>query len=289
MLESQGTPSEAVVSNQAAAPSDARSSSPRPRPSPRRRPPADRPGPASERGPAGRRAGEQPALVIDARAGRTIRLPAGTPSRISGTGEDIVLPQPGGRPIVIKNGVEAFPSMFVGDIEIPRDTLAAAFDRAGVIPGAGPRGSARPELGRQLRRHPRRHRRRLRPHGPPAAHRADLPHPRDLGARPPDEPERPSHRADVAAGQTSALLSDSDLPGGIGGDGPPSTSGLLPFSSVRTGGAASPSRPRAPRGLRLPARIRRRVLTVLQGGVAVVRLTIDEASTGATRPSSSPR
>jgi VCBS repeat-containing protein len=73
---------------------------------------------------------------------RIVRLPAGTSlDSIEFRGDDIVLNQPTGAPVVVPDGLRQPPTLFVGDIEIPAATLAAAFAQAGIVPGAGPAGA----------------------------------------------------------------------------------------------------------------------------------------------------
>lgn len=71
------------------------------------------------------------------------RLPEGTSvESIEISGNDILLRQPDGSVIVIVNGVLSAPTIFIGAVQLPSDTLAAAFQDAGVQPAAGPNASS---------------------------------------------------------------------------------------------------------------------------------------------------
>ena len=84
---------------------------------------------------------ENAPLVIVARDGEVIRLPAGTSlEELEISGDNIVLRQADGSVIVIENGVNVVPTIVLGDIEIPAETLLAALEGAAVA--AGPDGGA---------------------------------------------------------------------------------------------------------------------------------------------------
>jgi hypothetical protein len=85
--------------------------------------------------------GENVRLVVVARDGEVVRLPAGTSlDELEISGDDIILRQPDGSIIIIENGVEVVPTILIGDIEIPAETLLAALEGAAVA--AGPDGGA---------------------------------------------------------------------------------------------------------------------------------------------------
>jgi hypothetical protein len=87
--------------------------------------------------PASEAAGETVRLVVVAREGEVVTLPAGTSlDEIEIRDGDIVLLQPDGSVIIIENGVDIVPTIIVGDVEIPSETLFAALE--GVAAAAGP-------------------------------------------------------------------------------------------------------------------------------------------------------
>ncbi|QEL24126.1 type I secretion C-terminal target domain-containing protein [Bosea sp. F3-2] len=89
-----------------------------------------------------------PAVHFDAAASKVVRLPQGTSlDNIEITGKDIVLKQADGRTIVIDNGASNVPTLMVGDVEVPAETLAAVFDRQGIIAAAGPAGAQASSIG----------------------------------------------------------------------------------------------------------------------------------------------
>ena len=63
-------------------------------------------------------------------------------------GHDLVLVQRDGSTIVLERaeadggGAKPVPTLFIGDVEIPREALAAAFEANGIVPAAGPAGGA---------------------------------------------------------------------------------------------------------------------------------------------------
>ncbi|WP_162246216.1 DUF5801 repeats-in-toxin domain-containing protein, partial [Bosea sp. Leaf344] len=71
-----------------------------------------------------------------------VRLPASTSlDDIVVRGDDLILNQPSGPPVVIPGVTQSMPTIVIGDVEVPAGAFAAAFDRAGVTPGAGPAGA----------------------------------------------------------------------------------------------------------------------------------------------------
>ncbi|WP_046863564.1 DUF5801 repeats-in-toxin domain-containing protein [Microvirga massiliensis] len=96
---------------------------------------------------AGQPQGE-PVFVVNARTNRAVRLPEGASLEdIRFEGDDIVLVQPNGFRIVLDGGVDFVPELWLGDIKVPQQTLLAAFDAAGIQPGAGPSGAQMPGSG----------------------------------------------------------------------------------------------------------------------------------------------
>ncbi|MGJ3262725.1 MAG: hypothetical protein ACFE0R_05765, partial [Salinarimonas sp.] len=90
--------------------------------------------------------GETVRLVVVARDGEVVTLPAGTSlDEIEIRDGDIVLVQPDGSVIVIENGVEVVPTIVVGDVEIPSETILAALE--GVAAAAGAEGGAQQQGG----------------------------------------------------------------------------------------------------------------------------------------------
>lgn len=83
-----------------------------------------------------------PTVHFDAAASKVVRLPQGTSlDNIEITGKDIVLKQADGRALVIDNGVANVPTLMVGDVEVPAETLAAVFSSQGIIAAAGAQAS----------------------------------------------------------------------------------------------------------------------------------------------------
>jgi T1SS-143 domain-containing protein len=77
--------------------------------------------------------------VILAREGEVVVLPVGTSiDEIEIRDDDIVLVQPDGSIIIIENGVAMVPTIQIGDVEIPAETLAAVIE--GIAVAAGPEG-----------------------------------------------------------------------------------------------------------------------------------------------------
>jgi len=112
--------------------------------------PASAPAPAAPTPPSAGSATDvtPPAVHFDAAASKVVRLPQGTSlDNIEITGKDIVLKQADGRTIVIDNGVSNVPTLMVGDVEVPAETLAAVFDRQGIIAAAGPAGAQASSIG----------------------------------------------------------------------------------------------------------------------------------------------
>ncbi|WP_436169379.1 DUF5801 repeats-in-toxin domain-containing protein, partial [Bosea sp. LjRoot9] len=77
-----------------------------------------------------------------------IKLPQGASlDDIQVRGDDLILNQPSGAPVVIPNVTKAMPTIIIGDVEVPASAFAAAFERAGVTPGAGPGAGAQAATG----------------------------------------------------------------------------------------------------------------------------------------------
>ena len=75
------------------------------------------------------------AVQVEVGADGTVRLPAGTVAdNISFEGNNILLQQPDGSVIVIVNGVLNVPTIYLGDVQLPQETLLAAFEAAGIEP-----------------------------------------------------------------------------------------------------------------------------------------------------------
>lgn len=78
-------------------------------------------------------------MIVAIEDGNIARLPAGTDiasPRVNGT--DLEFVQPDGTVVVIPNGAVQGLTLFIGDIEIPADTVAALFDANGIRTAAGP-------------------------------------------------------------------------------------------------------------------------------------------------------
>ncbi|KRE06809.1 hypothetical protein ASE61_24340 [Bosea sp. Root670] len=89
-----------------------------------------------------------PAVHFDAATSKVVRLPQGTSlENIEIAGKDIVLKQADGRSIVIDNGVSNVPTLMVGDVEVPVETLAAVFSSQGIVAAAGPSGAQASNVG----------------------------------------------------------------------------------------------------------------------------------------------
>ena len=81
-------------------------------------------------------------IELDA-AGNTVHLPAGTDtSHPVQVGNDLEFIQPDGSIVLIPNGAVAGLVIFVGDIEIPADTVAALFSANNITPAEGGQGGA---------------------------------------------------------------------------------------------------------------------------------------------------
>jgi len=81
-------------------------------------------------------------IELDA-AGSTVHLPTGTDtSHPVQVGNDLEFIQPDGSIILIPNGAVAGLVIFVGDIEIPADTVAALFSANNITPAEGGQGGA---------------------------------------------------------------------------------------------------------------------------------------------------
>jgi T1SS-143 domain-containing protein len=79
------------------------------------------------------------------------RLPADVSlDTVKVVGKDLVLLQKDGTPIVLENAEAAptaekpVPTIFTGDVEIPREAIAAAFEANGIVPAAGNGGGGAP-------------------------------------------------------------------------------------------------------------------------------------------------
>jgi len=84
-----------------------------------------------------------PAVHFDTGASKVIHLPQGTSlDTIEISGKDVILKQADGRTIVLDNGVSSVPTLMVGEVEVPAETLTAAFSRSGITAAAGPAGPA---------------------------------------------------------------------------------------------------------------------------------------------------
>src|SRR5690606_2803693 len=73
--------------------------------------------------------------------GNIARLPADTDiSNVRANGADLEFVQPDGTVIVVPGGSIANLVLFVGDIQIPAETVELMFETAGIEPAAGPEG-----------------------------------------------------------------------------------------------------------------------------------------------------
>src|SRR5262245_52543372 len=80
-------------------------------------------------------------IALDA-TGNTVHLPAGTDtSHPVQVGNDLEFIQPDGSIILIPNGAVTGLAIFVGDIEIPVDAVAALFSANNITPAEGPGGA----------------------------------------------------------------------------------------------------------------------------------------------------
>ncbi|MGI9350995.1 MAG: hypothetical protein ACR2O3_05490, partial [Rhizobiaceae bacterium] len=71
-----------------------------------------------------------------------VRLPANTSlDNVEIVGDDIVLTQADGTTITIKGAALDVPTFMLGDIELPNETLIAAFSQSGIDIAAGPNGN----------------------------------------------------------------------------------------------------------------------------------------------------
>src|SRR5690606_31876770 len=80
-------------------------------------------------------------LVVAIEDGNIARLPAAadiSSPQVNGT--DLQFVQPDGTVIVIPNGAVQGLTLFIGDIEIPADTVAALFESNGIETALGPDG-----------------------------------------------------------------------------------------------------------------------------------------------------
>ena len=75
-------------------------------------------------------------------ANNEVRLPETVSvENIEVSGNDLILRQPDGSVITIKNAAANIPTFFLGDIEIPANVLVAALEANGINVAAGPNGS----------------------------------------------------------------------------------------------------------------------------------------------------
>ncbi|PLX32990.1 MAG: hypothetical protein C0605_17170, partial [Hyphomicrobiales bacterium] len=75
-------------------------------------------------------------------ANNIVRLPVGVSlDNVSVQGADLVLTQPGGQTITIKNAALNIPTFYLGNVEIPQLTLTAALEANGINVAAGPDGT----------------------------------------------------------------------------------------------------------------------------------------------------
>src|SRR6185312_16624258 len=80
-------------------------------------------------------------VTIALEAGDIVHLPAGTDiSHMVQVGNDLEFIQPDGTVIVIPNGAVADLTVFVGNVEIPADTVAALYQTNNIHPAEGPTG-----------------------------------------------------------------------------------------------------------------------------------------------------
>ena len=81
-------------------------------------------------------------VVIIPDVDNVAKLPAGTSiENASVEGRDIVLKQPDGSEIVIKNAAVNIPSFIIDQVQIPQEALTAALEAKGINVAAGPNGS----------------------------------------------------------------------------------------------------------------------------------------------------
>ncbi|HWV02033.1 MAG TPA: DUF5801 repeats-in-toxin domain-containing protein, partial [Devosia sp.] len=80
-------------------------------------------------------------VTVALEAGDIVHLPAGTDiSHMVQVGNDLEFIQPDGTVIVIPNGAVADLTVFVGNVEIPADTVAALYQTNNIHPAEGPTG-----------------------------------------------------------------------------------------------------------------------------------------------------
>ena len=115
-------------------------------------PPAAPNDPANVRQVAQNTASTPPVVItIALEDGNIARLPADTDiSNVRANGADLEFVQPDGTVIVVPGGSIANLVLFVGDIQIPAETVELMFETAGIEPAAGPAGGADGAHGRTL-------------------------------------------------------------------------------------------------------------------------------------------
>ena len=78
-------------------------------------------------------------IIIALEPGPVAHLPAGTDiANIRQVGTDLQFIQPDGSVVTIPGGAVSGLVLFIGDVEIPADTVAVLFENAGINPAAGP-------------------------------------------------------------------------------------------------------------------------------------------------------
>ena len=86
-------------------------------------------------------AAPQPVKIAIVGEGNAVHLPEGVSiEKIKIEGRDLVLEQPDGSVVVIKNAALNIPTFWIGDVEIPQIALTAALEANGINVAAGPDG-----------------------------------------------------------------------------------------------------------------------------------------------------
>ena len=104
--------------------------------------PVDAGASAAQAGTAPQGTGQAASLELVPDAQNTVQLPAGTSiENAQLVGRDLILKQPDGSEIVIKNAAANVPSFIIDQVAIPQEALIAALEANGINVAAGPNGS----------------------------------------------------------------------------------------------------------------------------------------------------